>query len=321
MDAESETTTLSPEDAFATLGNGTRIAVLRSLGNAEGGPLSFGELPDAVDMRDSGQFNYHLDKLTGHFVEKTDEGYELRRAGERIVEAVLSGAVTDDPIVERTEIDHVCHYCGGTLELSFAQESTATFCTECSGAFDKSAQPDDESVPGDDLGFMGYLHLPPAGLAKRTPTEIHEVAFTWQLSENLPAANGVCPRCSAALDESVSACEDHHADEGTCEVCSSRHAIQYTAECTNCIFNMSGPFSNKLTGSTELIDFLSDHGINPVAPSPERAGSVVLDYNETVVSTAPFEGRFTFTLEGDAIHLAVDDDLEVIAANRDESSD
>ncbi len=57
-------------------------------------------------------------------------GHELRieivkrlgRAGERIVEAVLSGAVTDDPVLSRTEIDQSCPYCGAPVEVEYGQE-------------------------------------------------------------------------------------------------------------------------------------------------------------------------------------------------------
>jgi hypothetical protein len=34
---------------------------------------------------DSGNFSYHLDKLVGHYVEETGEGYRLRNSGRKIV--------------------------------------------------------------------------------------------------------------------------------------------------------------------------------------------------------------------------------------------
>lgn len=64
---------LSPDDAFGLLGNETRLAILQALGDAAD-PLSFSELRDRVWVSDSGQFNYHLDQLTGPFVGQTDEG-------------------------------------------------------------------------------------------------------------------------------------------------------------------------------------------------------------------------------------------------------
>jgi hypothetical protein len=96
MSGDGDSERLSPDDAFATLGNETRLGILQTLGRA-GEDLSFSVLRDRVGVEDSGQFNYHLEQLVGHFVRKTEDGYQLRRAGRRVVEAVLSGAVTDAP--------------------------------------------------------------------------------------------------------------------------------------------------------------------------------------------------------------------------------
>ncbi len=307
---DSDATTLAPDDAFRVLGNGTRMEILRALGRTED-PLSFSELHDRVGTRDSGQFNYHLDKLVDHFVSKTDDGYELQPAGRRVIEAVLSGAVTEDPVLERTRIDHSCHYCGGPLEMEYRQESTATFCTECGGAFDRSTLPDDLTDSAEPDGFVGYLHLPPAGLKNRSPTEVHAAAFSWQMSEVLPTAGGVCPRCSAPVDKSVQVCEDHDARESPCAQCGNRHAVQYRARCTNCIFVQAGPFVLDLLGTTDLLAFLTARGMNPITPSPERFGSVVLNYEEEVFGTDPFEARFTFHVDGDTLALTVDDALTV----------
>ncbi|MDY6764143.1 MAG: helix-turn-helix domain-containing protein, partial [Halobacteria archaeon] len=104
-------TMLSPDEAFNVLGNTTRVRILKTLGEADGS-LSFAELRDKVGHDDPGNFNYHLSKLEGHFVRKTDEGYELQSAGERVIEAVLSGAMTETPVLEPTQTDIICHHCG-----------------------------------------------------------------------------------------------------------------------------------------------------------------------------------------------------------------
>ena len=89
-----EATPLSPDEAFSVLGDQARLGILRALATADG-PLAYVELYDAVEYDDSSNFSYHLDKLVGHFVRKTDDGYRLYDAGRRVVEAVVSGAVTD----------------------------------------------------------------------------------------------------------------------------------------------------------------------------------------------------------------------------------
>lgn len=94
----------SPEEAFALLGNETRIAIVDALGDADGS-LSFSDLRSAVGVRDSGLFNYHLSKLLGAFVERTDDGYELSEAGVHAYESILDGSFGDRRRTETSETD------------------------------------------------------------------------------------------------------------------------------------------------------------------------------------------------------------------------
>jgi hypothetical protein len=90
-------------DALSVLGNETRIRILRTLADAAG-PLTFTELREAVGIRDTGKFNYHLTKLCEYFVTETQDGYELGHAGSRVV-AASQAAVTAVPTDE-------CPVCG-----------------------------------------------------------------------------------------------------------------------------------------------------------------------------------------------------------------
>jgi hypothetical protein len=306
---DGEPRTLAPDDAFAVLGNETRIQILEGLARAAD-PLSFSELHDRVDMRDSGQFNYHLDKLLGHFVEGTDDGYDLRTAGERVVEAILSGAVTEDPVLERTPIDAPCHLCGAPREISFRQERVATYCTECPGVYPDEHSPESEEIP-DEFGFLGFLHLPPAGVQDRSAEEVHRAARIWNISQRLPAATGVCPKCSGRLETTINVCENHAEGPGLCPECGNRYTFGSYLECTNCIFSQAGVFSLALLGTTELLDFLTDHGINPIQPTDERFNAVLMDYEEEVHSLDPPEATFTFSVDDDSMTLTVEDAGEI----------
>lgn len=84
---DGQATGLSPGEAFSVLGNDTRVAILRTLWDA-GPPVAYSELKSAIGVHDSGRFNYHLDKLIGHFVERTEAGYSLLVAGEQAVQAI-----------------------------------------------------------------------------------------------------------------------------------------------------------------------------------------------------------------------------------------
>ncbi|MEF8776502.1 MAG: helix-turn-helix domain-containing protein [Haloarculaceae archaeon] len=303
--ADGDGWTLAPDEAFSLLGNETRVQILEALADAED-PLSFSALHEQVDLRDSGQFNYHLDKLVGYFVESTDEGYDLRRAGSRVVEAILSGAVTDDPVIDRTPVESVCHLCGAPVEISFRHERVAAFCTECAGVYPGDHVPESADVPAE-YGFLGYLHLPPAGVQDRTPTEVHRAARTWNLSERLPAASGVCPRCSATVQMNVNLCQDHDRAADLCPTCGNRYEVGHYIRCTNCPFSQAGVFSLALLGNQELLDFLTTHGINPISPDSERLNEVIMDYEEEVHGRDPLDARFTFTADGDSLTLTLED--------------
>jgi len=304
-----ESTVLSPDEAFSVLGNETRVRILQVLGEVDG-PLSFTELREEVGIRQGAQFNYHLDKLVGHFVRKDEEGYALRQAGRRVVEAVLSGAITEDPAVERTEVGAwPCPYCGAPTEVAFREERVERYCTECPGLYDESATRAAPDVRGK-YGDLGVLTLPPAGVQDRSAAELLGAAFTWSYAEWLVAANDICPRCSAPVDRSVTVCERHEAGESTCGRCGRRQAVSFRVECENCNFEQGSIVSMHLAASTELLAFLTARGVDPLA-DPWNWG---WEYEEEVVSTDPFEGRFTFTVDGDSITLTVDDDLDVIGA-------
>lgn len=306
---------LSPDEAFAILGDETRLQILRVLGETEG-PLTFSELYSRTDYDRTPNFNYHLMKLVDHFVEKTDEGYVLRRTGRRVVEAVLSGAVTDAPVVKRTPVDTPCFLCGGQMEVSYREERLAIYCTDCGGTRSESSDTVDgpTEAAGDIIGGVG---LPPAGVHGRTPTELLRAAEIWSVAHGQATTRSVCPRCSAPIDRTVRVCEDHDATDGRCDACGQRFAVTTAVNCTNCIFDGESVFTSYLLGTTEVMAFLLDHGIDPIQPEAFHLS----EYEETVLSVDPFEARFTFTADNETLTLTIDDDLSVNSAKRREASD
>lgn len=298
---------LAPDQAFAVLGNETRIQILQTLGAADGA-LSFSELRDRVGVRQGHQFNYHLSKLVGHFVEKTDAGYALRRPGRRVIEAVLSGAITEDPTVDSTPVEWwSCPYCDGAVEVRYRGELLERSCTECPALFRKQSRPKGPAE-SQDRGNLGALHLPPAGVAGRSADELLAAATTWGYGQWLLAGKGVCPRCAARVEHSIDVCEGHDASEGFCTRCDGRHAVSFQAECTNCPLQLWSPISMYLGGTPELLSFGLDHGMDPFT-DPWDWG---WEYEEAVLSADPFRGRFTFTLEEDSLTVTVDEDLDII---------
>lgn len=310
---EENSTVLSPDDAFATLGNETRMDILQTLGEADG-PLAFSELRDRVGVRDSGQFNYHLEKLVGHFIQQTDEGYQLRQPGKRVIEAVFSGALTESPEREPTQIDFSCRFCGAPVEVSYSHERVELYCTECAGAYGAKTR---ASISQTDHGHIGGMTVPPAGVRGRSAEELFRAASTWAHLEIMAVASDVCPRCSATLDKSVEACENHDSADGLCERCDSRYAVQLHSRCTNCVYEKQGLFAIQLFDTPELLAFGATHGFNVTSDGIEWGW----DWDEEVISMDPFKARFTHTIGGDSITLTVDEDLNVVNATKSSISE
>lgn len=87
-------------DPLAALADETRLDILRTLAEADG-PLTFTELHDRTEIRDSGRFSYHLRQLVEFFVRDTEEGYELGHASERVLtgrEATVADADSERPV-------------------------------------------------------------------------------------------------------------------------------------------------------------------------------------------------------------------------------
>lgn len=306
--------------AFSVLGSETRLKILQTLGEADG-PLSFTKLREAVGTADSGQFNYHLHKLEGSFVWKTNDGYILRQAGRRIIEAILSGTLTDGTTLDTTPTDTPCPFCGASIEVSYSQEWVAMYCTECVGAYGESVRRTaSEPAEPPRQGYLGGLPFPPAGLRGRDGSEVIQAARTWATTEIMAMAAGVCPRCSASVETTLDVCHDHNATGGLCEQCDNRRAVRMSMQCENCHHNIDGPFVLRLSTNTALLSFLTSHGVNPLPPTPGFY-EVVANYEEEFLSKDPLEMRFTFTIGDDSIRLIVDDDLVVIESTESTTAD
>jgi hypothetical protein len=287
------------------------MGILRTLAEADG-TLTFSELYDRSGDIDSGNFTYHLDKLVGHFVHSTDEGYVLRRAGERVIEAVVSGTVTEKPVIEPTQVDWPCSQCGTPMVISYGQGKVMVSCSECSGLY----PPDDihHQLPEEqrDHGFLGWAFLPPVAIKGRDPHEVLQAALAWDFLERIAVSNGICPRCSAVVDRHLSACEHHRTGEELCEVCGNRHQVMLTAEFPACPMESEGILPTAVHGYPVVMEFEASHGFKPVVPTREQWTTMKEVWEVDVPSLDPLRARVTYSLDGDLLEVTVDERLNVV---------
>jgi DNA-binding transcriptional ArsR family regulator len=277
----------SADEAFEMLSNGTRLRILRCLFETDG-MLTFSALRECVGLRDSGQFNYHLDKLIGTFVRSTDDGYELTTPGRRVVGAILAGEYTKTVEGDPVGIGADCQHCGGPLCGFFEENLVRIACGDC-----------DRNVIS--------LHMP-AGAFEAYPREKWPlVAERWTRLEFETARAGFCPTCRGPVDYRV-VLEDtelHDVFEA---------AVEYS--CRRCSLSMSANPASSVVPHPAVVGFHHEHGIDieetpvwelewPVRPTGE------------VVSESPVRVEVPIELGGDRLVLVLDGDAAVVEERRE----
>jgi len=301
------------DEAFKLLSDGTRLELLQALWEAHDPenpePVRFADLRERVSIGDSGQVHYHLDRLTDHFVRHTEEGYELRESGKRIVRTILSGTALVDREIEPVEVDTSCPYCGGQTLLSYKNGWRYLECAEC----------DVRCVPSFPPGVISMSEFPPSGLRDRTPSEISDADWIWSAHRRASVMDGVCPECAGNMPiTSITICDDHQPDWEEyqyCENCESIFRMIVSHVCEQCKYRWSMPISNYLTIEPAVSAFYYDHGIEFDLATPEQFG-LLLDVEKEQLSEDPLRIRLTIPLEGDELGLTFDDQMDVVSMER-----
>lgn len=224
----------SAAEAFATLANPTRLAVLRTLWEAPDEPLSFSELRSRVGVADSGNFNHHINRLVGHFLGRTDEGYRLRSPGKRVIRAIVADVVEDHRSFSPVEVDEACPFCGGTAELRYVDGQLVARCLVCDGAGTH-----EEGFPP---GTFFRVDYPPSGLWDRSSEAVLSAAYAYYDFKSLPMMADVCPECASTIDVSVDACDEHDVSDGqSCESCGTVYEAWIELVCGRCRYTRVVP--------------------------------------------------------------------------------
>jgi hypothetical protein len=302
---------LSPDEAFALLGNDTRVGILQALWDAfESGKgdnaVPYSELFEQVDIRDSGNFSYHLEKLTGPFVRSTGDGYELKQTGINVVRAVVTGTIIDDQEFGPTQVDVACPICDAPIEIAYADELMTATCTACDGALRWN-------------GESGYLYLglvPPAVIEGRPVEAAFRAAITYSFHEFAAFHDDVCPHCSSSVEVTVTVCSDHDPGTGTlCSTCDRAHAAEAWLVCSRCKRSMFPPVAVISLDNPDVTAFYHAHGVEHRFATWETAVRS-FDVREELLSEDPLEMRFTIPAGNDELRLTLDDELNVIDASQ-----
>jgi|APHM01.1.fsa_nt_gi hypothetical protein len=281
-----------PSAAFDLLSDDTRVAILRALWTGAC-PMTFSELRGAVGVADSGQFNYHLNKLVGQFVSKGDAGYELTTAGSRINGAIEAGSYTTDGVMDPIPLEQPCPACGGARTFRYKDDTAQVECDSCA--------------------LKIRYPVPPSVFADCNRKTIPTVAGEYLRMILDQLASGFCSLCEGPVDQTV--CQFSESAIGAEDVADSRQdpdqAVIVQYECLQCGAQPASILGLDLLAHPAVVSFYYDRGVDLRKRSFWQLSA--LDPGTTQLrGTQPFRAEQTYTVAGDELTMVVDDEMTVI---------
>jgi hypothetical protein len=264
----------------------TRASILRVLASRQAAnplepTLSFAELREQAGVEDSGNFNYHLDKLQPEYVRQTDEGYALTYAGTSLVGTLRAGVGVDttrgpDPL------DATCSICDTELTAVYEGGLLSVTCEN------------DHSFPEDGL--------PPNAVAGRDLEEAVALQTRRTQHHCELVRDGVCPACFDDVEREHRVLDEQQAN----------HVV--VATCDGCGMVSAAPVGMYLFREPVVVAFYHDHGID-VTETPFWALELTIA-EPTVVSEDPLRLSLSVERDGERVTLTVDEHARLLDSER-----
>ncbi len=273
-------------DVFNLVSDETRVDIVRALverrrERPDAPAVPFVELRKRVGISDSGNFNYHLGQLRGHFVEKSDAGYQLTVTGRALAGAMVSGVYTNDARVEPTELPWPCLQCDEPVFGSYADGVLSATCKNGHIVFETA--------------------IPPGAVDGRSTEELFSLStLTTQWTAEVATA-GICQSCLGTVERSIVE-TDHEGVEFygfrvTCERCGLR-------------FETSVGFA--VVRHPAVVAFYHDRGVDIRTRPPWTLSFCDATEPVTLVSDDPLRVRVDVQHNGDELRLTLDEGGTVV---------
>ncbi|WP_254839735.1 DUF7351 domain-containing protein [Natronomonas marina] len=281
-------------EAFSLLGDSLRLDIVRVLWEAgRGNAVPFSELYDRVEVDDTGQFNYHRQQLVPHYVRKSEDGYRLTQAGERIARAVNAGLYTEDTEMEDFDVRGTCYDCGAAdLRGEYVGGRFRIDCREC-----------DNRVLN--------VGVPPSAARGREPLEFVDAYELWARTRVEQAKGGLCPVCSGPMEPGRS-----RPIRDTLDI-----DVQAVFDCAVCDRRVVSYFGTLALWHDDVESFLRERESALLKRPYWAVEQAVTDRHATLVSEDPFRYRVAFRADGDVCTVEFDGDLDVVDCSVDPVAD
>lgn len=279
------------EDAFALVGNEIRAEIIRTLGAHDAddtgeSTLGFADLRAAAETDVvSSQFNYHLQKLVGHYVEKTDEGYRLRPEGKMLYRTIRAGVFTRRDSLSPVALDQGCYYCDDQLKLAYDDGMFTVQCHGCETLYD-------------------LILAPPSAVRTDEKLQARVEGYNYHLRQAF--AQGVCPTCVNPLETELL----DPAETGFTDVVErDLYVYQSCGYCGNHSYLSLGSL---FLHHPAVIGFCYEQGLDVMTTPRWEIPFAATDRYLSVRSTDPWEIVLEVPVDGVTLELVVDDQLSIL---------
>jgi DNA-binding transcriptional ArsR family regulator/bacterioferritin-associated ferredoxin len=272
-------------EPFAALGDETRLGILIALADGllerpDEPAMGFSELRRAVGIRDSGNFNYHLDELRGQFVTETGAGYRLSPAGVEVIGGIVAGTYsTADPDAD-TGIQRQCPTCGEATTATYADGVLRVDC------------------PNDHV-FRN--HLPPGAVDDRSVSGVVRTMALKTHRDLEMGLGGVCPNCYGRIAWSVDP-----EDVGD--------PPEFATRCERCGIGLEVPAALTVAYHPTVAAFYYDNGVR-VRETPPWSPAF-WDPVETRLEDGPVVVEVAIDYGDDRVSATLDSSLSVTRLDR-----
>jgi len=273
----------NPREAFSLLAHDVRLDILLALVDQwyanRTEPRGYSELMRAVDVEDSGKFNYHLDQLRGTYIQKVEDGYVPLASATALYRAVLANRPMS--AVERAEfgVEATCPDCESELTATYEKEFLTVRCRTCASPVGRFTYP-----------------LPKNGFAGRDDDQVVAAVHRRAKYHVGLARTGQCPFCAGTTDVDVRA-DSIEAGDG----------FEVEVTCGTCSFLVQVDLLFTLLLCARVAGALVDIGV----PVDEAYKWELPTPTTSVESRAPLRVALAVEKDGRTARVVVDDDLGV----------
>ncbi|MFD1600350.1 DUF7351 domain-containing protein [Halobellus rarus] len=291
----------SATDMFRLLADDTRVDILRAAAVAQyeleevgSGPaeLAFSEIYDYVEVENTSKLSYHLGELTGTYLQKSDDGYSLTHAGERIVRFILSGNYERPDSFGPKPVDGMCVFCGEeALEAFLSRQFFRIVCSACEQPVAGQPITPAQVKTHDDDALIESVKLQSAEVSKQI-------------------RRGMCPECGAHLSSDVIEMRGNPLPDAD--------SFLVTSTCQECLRGYNSPLTYSVVYHPASIAFHWDRGIDVTSRG-------IWEFNEHLyqgcwtseqIASDPDEYEVVLRHEDDAIRLFLDSTATVMRTER-----